>query len=340
MYLGSSSGLLTTADWTVQGDSSGIFFGHSVAGAGDINGDGFDDVLIGAPSYSNGESSEGVAFVYLGSSSGLSHTAAWIGESNRNFALFGGSVAGAGDVNDDGYADVIVGAEGYANGEEYEGAAFVYLGSSLGLSLTAAWMVESDRFQTFFGTSVGTAGDVNGDGASDVIVGAWLYDNSVSPHGGGAFVYLGSRNPGLDSDSDGILDNGDGSGLTGDNRCTGGETLSCDDNCRSIPNEGQADSDADGVGTVCDNCPTISNSSQADFDLDGMGDACESGVDLADIDGTGRVDGYDLARLGMAFGSHRGTARYDAGTDLSRDDEVGGLDLSILGDWFGTAVGQ
>ena len=79
-------------------------------------------------------------------------------------------------MNGDGFSDVIVGAYLYDNGQTDEGRAFVYLGSAAGLAPTAAWTAEAIR-PALFGFSVATAGDVNGDGFSDVIVGAYFYDN-------------------------------------------------------------------------------------------------------------------------------------------------------------------
>ena len=161
-----------------------------MATAGDVNGDGFCDVIVGAHLFDNGETDEGRAFVYHGSASGLSLTANWTAESNQAIALFGISVATAGDVNGDGFSDVIVGAINYDNGETDEGRAFVYHGSAGGLSLTANWTAEGDQAGAAFGISVATAGDVNGDGFSDVIVGAFAYDNG-QPDEGRAFVYHG-----------------------------------------------------------------------------------------------------------------------------------------------------
>lgn len=82
-----------------------------MAGAGDVNGDGLADVIIGARTFDNVETNEGRASVYLGHSTnaGLSATADWTVESNQDGAQLGVSVAGAGDVNGDGYADVLVG---------------------------------------------------------------------------------------------------------------------------------------------------------------------------------------------------------------------------------------
>jgi len=191
LYLGSASGLSATASWTAEGDQDAASFGYTVATAGDVNGDGYSDVIVGAYLYDNGETDEGRVFVYLGSASGLSGAASWTAEGDQAGASFGWSVATAGDVNGDGYSDVIVGAYQYDNGETDEGRAYLYLGSASGLSATASWTAESDQAGAEFGWSVATAGDVNGDGYSDVIVGAYLFDNGETDEGR-AFLYLGS----------------------------------------------------------------------------------------------------------------------------------------------------
>ncbi len=191
VYLGSDAGLSTSANWIVECNQAHASFGHSVATAGDVNGDGYSDVIIGAPSYDKGQTDEGAAFVYLGSSTGLSVVVAWTGESNQSAALFGDSVGTAGDVNGDGYSDVIVGAPWHDNGQNAEGRAYVYLGHAGGVTSAAAWTAESDQADANYGHAVATAGDVNADGFSDVIVGANGYDNGET-HEGRAFVYLGS----------------------------------------------------------------------------------------------------------------------------------------------------
>ena len=191
LYLGSASGLPPSPSWAEEGDQVSTYFGNSVAGAGDVNGDGFDDVLIGASSWDNGENNEGGAFLYLGSAAGLASAAAWSAESNQVQAGFGYRVAGAGDVNGDGYADVMVGAHQYDGGETDEGGAFLYLGSSAGLSATAAWQGESNQADASYGTGLSGAGDVNGDGFDDVLVGADQYDNGETDEGA-AWLYLGS----------------------------------------------------------------------------------------------------------------------------------------------------
>ena len=188
IYHGSASGLSNSIRAVLKVNQVGPLFGYSVASAGDVNGDGYSDVIVGALAYDNGQTNEGAAFIYHGSSTGLSTTAATQLESNQASAHFGFSVAAAGDVNGDGYSDVIVGAYLFDNGQVNEGAAFIYHGSASGLSTTAATQLESNQASASFGYSVASAGDVNGDGYSDVIVGARRYDN-----GGAAFIYHGNN---------------------------------------------------------------------------------------------------------------------------------------------------
>lgn len=113
----------------------------------------------------------------------LSASPNWTAESDQDYAQFGMCVASAGDVNGDGYSDVIIGAQFYSNGEYQEGRAYVYYGFATGLSTSPNWIAESNQSGAIFGTEVTTAGDVNGDGYSDVIVGAPRYDNGETNEG-------------------------------------------------------------------------------------------------------------------------------------------------------------
>ena len=191
VFHGSALGLSSFSNWSAEGNKVSAFFGCSVSTAGDVNGDGYSDVIVGAYSFSNGQSFEGITYVYHGSASGLSLTSSWSAEGNQVSANFGYSVSTAGDVNGDGYSDVIIGAHGFNNGQSTEGAAFVFHGSSSGLSLTSSWSAEGNQVNAYLGYSVSSAGDVNGDGYTDVIVGAKSYDNGQSNEGA-AFVFHGS----------------------------------------------------------------------------------------------------------------------------------------------------
>jgi len=191
VYLGSATGISATALWTATGESAVDYFGCSVATAGDVNGDGYDDVIVGAYRNDCGGSDSGKVYVYLGSASGLGTTAAWTATGDAAGDHFGKSMATAGDVNGDGYDDIIVGAHHNDCGGENAGKAYVYLGSSSGLVTTDPWTAIGETSKDNFGCSVATAGDVNGDGYDDVIVGAYQ-NNCGGSDSGKVYVYLGS----------------------------------------------------------------------------------------------------------------------------------------------------
>ena len=194
LYLGSAGGpqaIPGAADWIAEGNQANAWFGGGISGAGDVDGDGFDDVIVGAVLFANGEANEGGAFLYLGSLAGVATAPSWTAEGNQVDAYFGGAVAGAGDVNGDGFADVLVGAEGFDGDQADEGRAFLYLGSPSGISSLPAWTAESDQSGSRYGACVAGAGDVNGDGFDDVLVGAPAFDNG-QPAEGRAFLYLGA----------------------------------------------------------------------------------------------------------------------------------------------------
>jgi hypothetical protein len=191
LYLGSATGPSGTVAWSVESNVANRNFGTSMGTAGDVNGDGYDDVIIGDPLHSNGQTNEGGAYLYLGSATGLSPTPVWSAESNQAEARFGTSVGTAGDVNGDGYADVIVGAPYYSAGQTNEGRAYVYLGSASGLASNPAWLADGQQDFARLGSSVGSAGDVNGDGYADAVVGAPFYSNGQA-YEGRAYLFLGS----------------------------------------------------------------------------------------------------------------------------------------------------
>ena len=193
VYLGGPAGLAPSPAWTASGDvRSSAAFGQAVASAGDVNGDGYDDVIVGAPRHDAAGFDAGKAFLYLGGPSGLGGAEAWMsGGDDQREAVYGFSVASAGDVDQDGYSDIIVGTyDSPASVTQGQGKAFLYPGSASGPALVATWTSSGGGSQnSFFGYSLSGAGDVDQDGFPDVIIGApaaWSANDN-----GDVYVFLG-----------------------------------------------------------------------------------------------------------------------------------------------------
>jgi hypothetical protein len=155
VYLGGPMGLSSSPVTLTGGSAPFPEFGNSVASAGDVNGDGFADIIIGSPSQNGGN-----AFVYAGSPDGLVTVLSTIqGPASGHY--FGHTVASAGDFNGDGYADVFIEGPTPSASE----AMSLYFGGPSGLSASPTTLATS-----IFG-SLATVGDLNGDGFGDVAVG-------------------------------------------------------------------------------------------------------------------------------------------------------------------------
>jgi hypothetical protein len=182
VYSGADGSILY--QWHGQDDTDNL--GVSVSGAGDVNADGFDDIIFSSLSPEPGHTlSRGNAAVYSGRNGTLLYR--WIGTA-AVWGHFGNSVADAGDVNSDGYADVIIGEyDAYRGGYKNVGSAFVFSGADG--SVLFQW--DGSAPYEYFGESVSGAGDVNRDGFDDLIVGAPRAEPGGIRYAGSVFVFSG-----------------------------------------------------------------------------------------------------------------------------------------------------
>ena len=184
--------LASVPDWSEYGEDAGLSFGYTVATAGDVNNDGFDDLMVGQPFYSGGESGEGRVLLFIGTAAGPQHTAAWAIESDQVDVNLN-EAATAGDVNNDGFDDVLIGAYLWSETpNDLVGGAWLYTGSAAGLSSTADWHSTGAGYYLDYGITVAGVGDLNDDGYDDFAVAEdfWSVDG-FDPYFGRVYVYFG-----------------------------------------------------------------------------------------------------------------------------------------------------
>lgn len=191
------AGASTTLDTVavgVAGTAEGGFVGQQVATPGDLDGDGIDDLLVSAPGDDTAGTDAGALFGFHGPLTGWvapdAAETSWFGETRGDQA--GGSVGTPGDVNDDGYDDLVIGAAEQDRGGEAAGVVYVVYGPSSGavtLERADAMLLgrqPGDRA----GNSVSADADVDGDGRSDLLIGAYA-DDSSAINAGAAYLVLG-----------------------------------------------------------------------------------------------------------------------------------------------------
>ncbi|MBF0098960.1 MAG: FG-GAP repeat protein [Magnetococcales bacterium] len=201
------SSLNGSTGFRLNGSAADDWLGHSVSSAGDVNGDGFDDLIVGAYKADPNGTDSGASYVVFGKASGFNSAINLSSlDGSSGFRLngvaagdwSGVSVSSAGDVNGDGFADLIVGARGADPNGSYSGASYVVFGKASGFNsaINLSSLDGSNGFRLngvaandWSGRSVSAAGDINGDGLTDLIVGALGADPNGTDSGSSYVVF-------------------------------------------------------------------------------------------------------------------------------------------------------
>ncbi len=372
-----------TGGFAMNGLSANFQAGESISGAGDVNGDGLMDLIIGSKSGEPHGSSSGQSYVVFGKTAGtlvqltnvLTGTGGFVINGQISGDQAGKTVSAAGDVNGDGLADLIVG--GYAadpNSLNAAGQAYVVFGKTAGTAVelssvvagTGGFAINGQVALDYAGFSVGSAGDFNGDGLADLIVGAKMADPNSLSASGQSYVVFGKTSgtaiqlSSVVAGSGGFAINGqcasDQSGISvsgaGDVNGDGMADLIvgasyADPNSKTSSGQsyvifGSSNFTAGSVTLGTSSADTMSGTSSADYFISGDGADTVDGNGGTDVLYTGngndliKIDNGTFTRIDGGAGTD--TLRFDAAislnlTNLANDKLVGinAIDMSADG---------
>jgi len=306
VYTGSLAGLdeSTEQKLTASDASDHEHFGSAVSGGGDVDADGFDDIVVGAFQDSDVGRYQGSVYVYFGSPSGVDpgREQKLTSSDGEPEDMFGRDVSLVGDLDEDGFDDLLIGAALDDDLGDGSGAGYVFYGSASGVdeSTEIKLLAPDGESGDNFGFAVSGGGDFNGDGADDLIVGAFA-DDDLGDLSGSAYLYYGEC---LDADVDGFCASTD-----------------CDDEDSSVGRATvwYADSDGDGHGDPDDRLTACAAPSGYVAD----GDDCDDTEPLSyggaaelcdgvDNDCNGTVDGDDAVDAAIWYADADGDGFGDA----------------------------
>ena len=192
VFYGSHVGLGSSPDWGIEGPDSDSRLGLNLAGVGDVDGDGFADLMIAENGFSDGETGEGQVGLYRGGADGPEREPFWTFHTDLAGVGYSGfSLSNVGDLDGDGFAELAIGAPGWdAGGLNDVGVVWLFTGAANGPSPMPTTTLTGRVAGAGMGRRVGRSGDLDGDGYEDLVVSAnaWSGDHDYQ---GRVELYLG-----------------------------------------------------------------------------------------------------------------------------------------------------